>query len=253
MRQLTPKLLTFLQVKLLLLGGSHLRLECWYTIPASLQFSPTYLNVGLETDICHRYSRCRFTVGGISNTSFSNLVTTPLRNETLPYGYPGAGFEEPQWWFGLHDQQRPDRFLQGEIQFKLDDAVENQSASPEFLLTQFELVWTLRQLKHWSSCYFCYRIWWGQIRFLFSQSTEIYLREALRFYPPASATGGRAWPRLTLDLRTCCLSSDMGLLVEKRNQLVSLHETVVNTTDDGITRLRYWVEWARFLSWYTNF
>ncbi len=71
-----------LQVKPALKAGVTYALNVGYQSLPRCSFSPTYLNVRVwRRTLCLSFQVQRLPLSGISNTDFSNLVTTPTRQE----------------------------------------------------------------------------------------------------------------------------------------------------------------------------
>ncbi|EWC94235.1 pilin isopeptide linkage domain protein [Atopobium sp. BS2] len=227
-------------------AGVTYALNVDYTIPASLQFSPTYLNVRFGDGLyVTGLPGATFTVGAISNTSFSNLVTTPTGTGTLPYGYPGAGSEKNRSGDLVYmtNNGLTQVSSRSEIQFKLDDAVENQSASQVLanairvsLSTAATQNIDPRVISVTASDEMKYGFW-------SDQSTEVVSKGSTTSTLQVSATGGSALTEAnTKTTVQVVYPSDMELVGVEETSLYHSMGTVVNTTDDGTNKTAT-IEW----------
>ena len=227
-------------------AGVTYALNVGYTIPASLQFSPTYLNVRFGDGLYVTGTPgATFTVGGISNTSFSDLVTTPTGTGTLPYGYPGASSEKNR--SGDLVYMTKDGLTQvsstGEIQFKLDDAVENQSASQVIanaIRVSLSTAATQNIDPHTSSVTAADAMTYG---FWADQSTEVLSKGGTTSTLKVSTTGSKVLTEANSKTTVQVVyPSDMELVGVEETSLYHSMGTVVNTTDDGTNKTAT-VEW----------
>ena len=227
-------------------AGVTYALNVDYTIPASLQFSPTYLNVRFGDGLYVTGTPgATFTVGGISNTSFSNLVTTPTGTGTLPYGYPGASSEKNRSGDLVYmtNNGLTQVSSRGEIQFKLDDAVENQSAS-QVLANAIRVSLSTAATQNIDprviSVTASDEMKYG---FYSDQSTEVVSKGSTTSTLQVSATGGRALTEAnTKTTVQVVYPSDMELVGVEETSLYHSMGTVVNTTDDGTNKTAT-IEW----------
>ena len=227
-------------------AGVTYALNVGYTIPASLQFSPTYLNVRFGDGLyVTGLPGATFTVGGISNTSFSNLVTTPTGTGTLPYGYPGASSEKNR--SGDLVYMTKNGFTQvssrGEIQFKLDDAVENQSASQVIanaIRVSLSTAATQNIDPHTSSVTAADAMTYG---FWADQSTEVLSKGGTTSTLQVSTTGSKVLTEANSKTTVQVVyPSDMELVGVNETSLYNTAGTIVSTTDDGTNKTAT-VEW----------
>ena len=227
-------------------AGVTYALNVDYTIPASLQFSPTYLNVRFGDGLYVTGTPgATFTVGGISNTSFSNLVTTPTGTGTLPYGYPGASSEKNRSGDLVYmtNNGLTQVSSRGEIQFKLDDAVENQSAS-QVLANAIRVSLSTAATQNIDprviSVTASDEMKYG---FYSDQSTEVVSKGSTTSTLQVSATGGRALTEANTKTSVQVVyPSDMELVGVEETSLYHSMGTVVNTTDDGTNKTAT-IEW----------
>ena len=227
-------------------AGVTYALNVGYTIPASLQFSPTYLNVRFGDGLyVTGLPGATFTVGGISNTSFSNLVTTPTGTGTLPYGYPGASSEKNRSGDLVYMTNNGLTRVSstGEIQFKLDDAVENQSASQVIanaIRVSLSTAATQNVDPHTSSVTAADPMTYG---FWADQSTEVLSKGGTTSTLQVSATGSKvlteANSKTTVQI---VYPSDVELVGVNETSLYHTAGTIVSTTDDGTNKTAT-VEW----------
>lgn len=227
-------------------AGVTYALNVGYTIPASLQFSPTYLNVRFGDGLyVTGLPGATFTVGGISNTSFSNLVTTPTGTGTLPYGYPGASSEKNRSGDLVYMTKNglTQVSSRGEIQFKLDDAVENQSASQVIanaIRVSLSTAATQNVDPHTSSVTAADAMTYG---FWADQSTEVISKGGTTSTLQVSATGSKvlteANSKTTIQV---VYPSDTELVGVNETSLYNTTGTIVSTTDDGTNKTAT-VEW----------
>lgn len=227
-------------------AGVTYALNVGYTIPASLQFSPTYLNVRFGDGLyVTGLPGATFTVGGISNTSFSNLVTTPTGTGTLPYGYPGASSEKNRSGDLVYMTKNglTQVSSRGEIQFKLDDAVENQSASQVIanaIRVSLSTAATQNVDPHTSSVTAADPMTYG---FWADQSTEVLSKGGTTSTLQVSATGSKvlteANSKTTVQI---VYPSDVELVGVNETSLYNTAGTIVSTTDDGTNKTAT-VEW----------
>ena len=227
-------------------AGVTYALNVGYTIPASLQFSPTYLNVRFGDGLyVTGLPGATFTVGGISNTSFSNLVTTPTGTGTLPYGYPGASSEKNRSGDLVYMTKNglTQVSSRGEIQFKLDDAVENQSASQVIanaIRVSLSTAATQNVDPHTSSVTAADPMTYG---FWADQSTEVLSKGGTTSTLQVSATGSKvlteANSKTTIQI---VYPSDVELVGVNETSLYNTAGTIVSTTDDGTNKTAT-VEW----------
>lgn len=227
-------------------AGVTYALNVGYTIPASLQFSPTYLNVRFGDGLyVTGLPGATFTVGGISNTSFSNLVTTPTGTGTLPYGYPGASSEKNRSGDLVYMTKNglTQVSSRGEIQFKLDDAVENQSASQVIanaIRVSLSTAATQNVDPHTSSVTAADPMTYG---FWADQSTEVLSKGGTTSTLQVSATGSKvlteANSKTTVQI---VYPSDVELVGVNETSLYHTAGTIVSTTDDGTNKTAT-VEW----------
>lgn len=227
-------------------AGVTYALNVGYTIPASLQFSPTYLNVRFGDGLyVTGLPGATFTVGGISNTSFSNLVTTPTGTGTLPYGYPGASSEKNRSGDLVYMTNNGLTRVSstGEIQFKLDDAVENQSASQVIanaIRVSLSTAATQNVDPHTSSVTAADPMTYG---FWADQSTEVLSKGGTTSTLQVSATGSKvlteANSKTTVQI---VYPSDVELVGVNETSLYNTAGTIVSTTDDGTNKTAT-VEW----------
>lgn len=227
-------------------AGVTYALNVGYTIPASLQFSPTYLNVRFGDGLyVTGLPGATFTVGGISNTSFSNLVTTPTGTGTLPYGYPGASSEKNRSGDLVYMTKNGLTQVSStrEIQFKLDDAVENQSASQVIanaIRVSLSTAATQNVDPHTSSVTAADPMTYG---FWADQSTEVLSKGGTTSTLQVSATGSKvlteANSKTTVQI---VYPSDVELVGVNETSLYNTAGTIVSTTDDGTNKTAT-VEW----------
>lgn len=227
-------------------AGVTYALNVGYTIPTSLQFSPTYLNVRFGDGLyVTGLPGATFTVGGISNTSFSNLVTTPTGTGTLPYGYPGASSEKNRSGDLVYMTKNglTQVSSRGEIQFKLDDAVENQSASQVIanaIRVSLSTAATQNVDPHTSSVTAADPMTYG---FWADQSTEVLSKGGTTSTLQVSATGSKvlteANSKTTVQI---VYPSDVELVGVNETSLYHTAGTIVSTTDDGTNKTAT-VEW----------
>ena len=227
-------------------AGVTYALNVGYTIPAALQFSPTYLNVRFGDGLyVTGLPGATFTVGGISNTSFSNLVTTPTGTGTLPYGYPGASSEKNRSGDLVYMTKNglTQVSSRGEIQFKLDDAVENQSASQVIanaIRVSLSTAATQNVDPHTSPVTAADPMTYG---FWADQSTEVLSKGGTTSTLQVSATGSKvlteANSKTTVQI---VYPSDVELVGVNETSLYNTAGTIVSTTDDGTNKTAT-VEW----------
>lgn len=227
-------------------AGVTYALNVGYTIPASLQFSPTYLNVRFGDGLyVTGLPGATFTVGGISNTSFSNLVTTPTGTGTLPYGYPGASSEKNRSGDLVYmtNNGLTQVSSRGEIQFKLDDAVENQSASQVIanaIRVSLSTAATQNIDPHTSAVTAADPMTYG---FWADQSTEVLSKGGTTSTLQVSATGSKVLTEANSKTTVQVVyPSDMELVGVNETSLYNTAGTIVSTTDDGTNKTAT-VEW----------
>lgn len=227
-------------------AGVTYALNVGYTIPASLQFSPTYLNVRFGDGLyVTGLPGATFTVGGISNTSFSNLVTTPTGTGTLPYGYPGASSEKNRSGDLVYmtNNGLTQVSSRGEIQFKLDDAVENQSASQVIanaIRVSLSTAATQNIDPHTSSVTAADAMTYG---FWADQSTEVLSKGGTTSTLQVSTTGSKVLTEANSKTTVQVVyPSDMELVGVNETSLYNTPGTIVSTTDDGTNKTAT-VEW----------
>lgn len=227
-------------------AGVTYALNVGYTIPASLQFSPTYLNVRFGDGLyVTGLPGATFTVGGISNTSFSNLVTTPTGTGTLPYGYPGASSEKNRSGDLVYmtNNGLTQVSSRGEIQFKLDDAVENQSASQVIanaIRVSLSTAATQNVDPHTSSVTAADAMTYG---FWADQSTEVISKGGTTSTLQVSATGSKVLTEANSKTTVQVVyPSDTELVGVNETSLYNTAGTIVSTTDDGTNKTAT-VEW----------
>ena len=227
-------------------AGVTYALNVGYTIPASLQFSPTYLNVRFGDGLyVTGLPGATFTVGGISNTSFSNLVTTPTGTGTLPYGYPGASSEKNRSGDLVYmtNNGLTQVSSRGEIQFKLDDAVENQSASQVIanaIRVSLSTAATQNIDPHTSSVTAADAMTYG---FWADQSTEVLSKGGTTSTLQVSTTGSKVLTEANSKTTVHVVyPSDMELVGVNETSLYNTPGTIVSTTDDGTNKTAT-VEW----------
>ena len=227
-------------------AGVTYALNVGYTIPASLQFSPTYLNVRFGDGLyVTGLPGATFTVGGISNTSFSNLVTAPTGTGTLPYGYPGASSEKNRSGDLVYmtNNGLTQVSSRGEIQFKLDDAVENQSASQVIanaIRVSLSTAATQNIDPHTSSVTAADAMTYG---FWADQSTEVLSKGGTTSTLQVSTTGSKVLTEANSKTTVQVVyPSDMELVGVNETSLYNTAGTIVSTTDDGTNKTAT-VEW----------
>ena len=227
-------------------AGVTYALNVGYTIPASLQFSPTYLNVRFGDGLyVTGLPGATFTVGGISNTSFSNLVTAPTGTGTLPYGYPGASSEKNRSGDLVYmtNNGLTQVSSRGEIQFKLDDAVENQSASQVIanaIRVSLSTTATQNIDPHTSSVTAADAMTYG---FWADQSTEVLSKGGTTSTLQVSTTGSKVLTEANSKTTVQVVyPSDMELVGVNETSLYNTPGTIVSTTDDGTNKTAT-VEW----------
>ena len=227
-------------------AGVTYALNVDYTIPASLQFSPTYLNVRFGDGLYVTGTPgATFTVGGISNTSFSNLVTAPTGTGTLPYGYPGASSEKNRSGDLVYmtNNGLTQVSSRGEIQFKLDDAVENQSASQVIanaIRVSLSTAATQNIDPHTSAVTAADPMTYG---FWADQSTEVLSKGGTTSTLQVSATGSKVLTEANSKTTVQVVyPSDMELVGVNETSLYNTAGTIVSTTDDGTNKTAT-VEW----------
>ena len=227
-------------------AGVTYALNVGYTIPASLQFSPTYLNVRFGDGLyVTGLPGATFTVGGISNTSFSNLVTTPTGTGTLPYGYPGASSEKNRSGDLVYmtNNGLTQVSSRGEIQFKLDDAVENQSASQVIanaIRVSLSTAATQNIDPHTSAVTAADPMTYG---FWADQSTEVLSKGGTTSTLQVSTTGSKVLTEANSKTTVQVVyPSDMELVGVNETSLYNTAGTIVSTTDDGTNKTAT-VEW----------
>lgn len=227
-------------------AGVTYALNVGYTIPASLQFSPTYLNVRFGDGLyVTGLPGATFTVGGISNTSFSNLVTTPTGTGTLPYGYPGTSSEKNRSGDLVYmtNNGLTQVSSRGEIQFKLDDAVENQSASQVIanaIRVSLSTAATQNIDPHTSSVTAADAMTYG---FWADQSTEVLSKGGTTSTLQVSTTGSKVLTEANSKTTVQVVyPSDMELVGVNETSLYNTAGTIVSTTDDGTNKTAT-VEW----------
>ncbi|WP_313995884.1 Spy0128 family protein [Lancefieldella parvula] len=227
-------------------AGVTYALNVGYTVPASLQFSPTYLNVRFGDGLyVTGLPGATFTVGGISNTSFSNLVTTPTGTGTLPYGYPGASSEKNRSGDLVYmtNNGLTQVSSRGEIQFKLDDAVENQSASQVIanaIRVSLSTAATQNIDPHTSSVTAADAMTYG---FWADQSTEVLSKGGTTSTLQVSTTGSKVLTEANSKTTVQVVyPSDMELVGVNETSLYNTAGTIVSTTDDGTNKTAT-VEW----------
>lgn len=227
-------------------AGVTYALNVGYTIPASLQFSPTYLNVRFGDGLyVTGLPGATFTVGGISNTSFSDLVTTPTGTGTLPYGYPGASSEKNRSGDLVYmtNNGLTQVSSRGEIQFKLDDAVENQSASQVIanaIRVSLSTAATQNIDPHTSSVTAADAMTYG---FWANQSTEVLSKGGTTSTLQVSTTGSKVLTEANSKTTVQVVyPSDMELVGVNETSLYNTAGTIVSTTDDGTNKTAT-VEW----------
>ena len=228
-------------------AGVTYALNVGYTIPASLQFSPTYLNVRFGDGLyVTGLPGATFTVGGISNTSFSNLVTAPTGTGTLPYGYPGASSEKNRSGDLVYmtNNGLTQVSSRGEIQFKLDDAVENQSASQVIanaIRVSLSTAATQNIDPHTSSVTAADAMTYG---FWADQSTEVLSKGGTTSTLQVSTTGSKVLTEANSKTTVQVVyPSDMELVGVNETSLYNTAGTIVSTTDDGTNKTAT-VEWS---------
>ena len=227
-------------------AGVTYALNVGYTIPASLQFSPTYLNVRFGDGLyVTGLPGATFTVGGISNTSFSDLVTTPTGTGTLPYGYPGASSEKNRSGDLVYMTKNGLTQVSSvrEIQFKLDDAVENQSASQVIanaIRVSLSTAATQNIDPHTSSVTAADAMTYG---FWADQSTEVLSKGGTTSTLQVSTTGSKVLTEANSKTTVQVVyPSDMELVGVNETSLYNTAGTIVSTTDDGTNKTAT-VEW----------
>ena len=227
-------------------AGVTYALNVGYTIPASLQFSPTYLNVRFGDGLyVTGLPGATFTVGGISNTSFSDLVTTPTGTGTLPYGYPGASSEKNRSGDLVYMTKNGLTQVSSvrEIQFKLDDAVENQSASQVIanaIRVNLSTAATQNIDPHTSSVTAADAMTYG---FWADQSTEVLSKGGTTSTLQVSTTGSKVLTEANSKTTVQVVyPSDMELVGVNETSLYNTAGTIVSTTDDGTNKTAT-VEW----------
>lgn len=227
-------------------AGVTYALNVGYTIPASLQFSPTYLNVRFGDGLYVTGTPgATFTVGGISNTSFSDLVTAPTGTGTLPYGYPGASSEKNRSGDLVYMTKNGLTQVSSirEIQFKLDDAVENQSASQVIanaIRVSLSTAATQNIDPHTSSVTAADAMTYG---FWADQSTEVLSKGGTTSTLQVSATGSKVLTEANSKTTVQVVyPSDMELVGVNETSLYNTAGTIVSTTDDGTNKTAT-VEW----------
>lgn len=227
-------------------AGVTYALNVGYTIPASLQFSPTYLNVRFGDGLyVTGLPGATFTVGGINNTSFSDLVTTPTGTGTLPYGYPGASSEKNRSGDLVYMTKNglTQVSSRGEIQFKLDDAVENQSASQVIanaIRVSLSTAATQNVDPHTSSVTAADAMTYG---FWADQSTEVLSKGGTTSTLQVSTTGSKVLTEANSKTTVQVVyPSDMELVGVNETSLYNTAGTIVSTTDDGTNKTAT-VEW----------
>ena len=227
-------------------AGVTYALNVGYTVPASLQFSPTYLNVRFGDGLyVTGLPGATFTVGGISNTSFSNLVTAPTGTGTLPYGYPGASSEKNRSGDLVYmtNNGLTQVSSRGEIQFKLDDAVENQSASQVIanaIRVSLSTAATQNIDPHTSSVTAADAMTYG---FWADQSTEVLSKGGTTSTLQVSTTGSKVLTEANSKTTVQVVyPSDMELVGVNETSLYNTPGTIVSTTDDGTNKTAT-VEW----------
>ena len=227
-------------------AGVTYALNVGYTIPASLQFSPTYLNVRFGDGLyVTGLPGATFTVGGISNTSFSDLVTTPTGTGTLPYGYPGASSDKNRSGDLVYmtNNGLTQVSSRGEIQFKLDDAVENQSASQVIanaIRVSLSTAATQNIDPHTSSVTAADAMTYG---FWADQSTEVLSKGGTTSTLQVSTTGSKVLTEANSKTTVQVVyPSDMELVGVNETSLYNTPGTIVSTTDDGTNKTAT-VEW----------
>ena len=227
-------------------AGVTYALNVGYTIPASLQFSPTYLNVRFGDGLyVTGLPGATFTVGGISNTSFSDLVTTPTGTGTLPYGYPGASSEKNRSGDLVYMTKNGLTQVSSvrEIQFKLDDAVENQSASQVIanaIRVSLSTAATQNIDPHTSSVTAADAMTYG---FWADQSTEVLSKGGTTSTLQVSTTGSKVLTEANSKTTVQVVyPSDMELVGVNETSLYNTPGTIVSTTDDGTNKTAT-VEW----------
>ena len=227
-------------------AGVTYALNVGYTVPASLQFSPTYLNVRFGDGLyVTGLPGATFTVGSISNTSFSNLVTTPTGTGTLPYGYPGASSEKTRSGDLVYmtNNGLTQVSSRGEIQFKLDDAVENQSASQVIanaIRVSLSTAATQNIDPHTSAVTAADPMTYG---FWADQSTEVLSKGGTTSTLQVSATGSKVLTEANSKTTVQVVyPSDMELVGVNETSLYNTAGTIVSTTDDGTNKTAT-VEW----------
>ena len=227
-------------------AGVTYALNVGYTVPASLQFSPTYLNVRFGDGLyVTGLPGATFTVGGISNTSFSNLVTTPTGTGTLPYGYPGASSEKNRSGDLVYmtNNGLTQVSSRGEIQFKLDDAVENQSASQVIanaIRVSLSTAATQNVDPHTSAVTAADPMTYG---FWADQSTEVLSKGGTTSTLQVSTTGSKVLTEANSKTTVQVVyPSDMELVGVNETSLYNTAGTIVSTTDDGTNKTAT-VEW----------
>ena len=227
-------------------AGVTYALNVGYTVPASLQFSPTYLNVRFGDGLyVTGLPGATFTVGGISNTSFSDLVTTPTGTGTLPYGYPGASSEKNRSGDLVYMTKNGLTQVSSvrEIQFKLDDAVENQSASQVIanaIRVSLSTAATQNIDPHTSSVTAADAMTYG---FWADQSTEVLSKGGTTSTLQVSTTGSKVLTEANSKTTVQVVyPSDMELVGVNETSLYNTAGTIVSTTDDGTNKTAT-VEW----------
>lgn len=227
-------------------AGVTYALNVGYTVPASLQFSPTYLNVRFGDGLyVTGLPGATFTVGAISNTSFSNLVTTPTGTGTLPYGYPGASSEKNRSGDLVYmtNNGLTQVSSRGEIQFKLDDAVENQSASQVIanaIRVSLSTAATQNIDPHTSSVTAADAMTYG---FWADQSTEVLSKGGTTSTLQVSTTGSKVLTEANSKTTVQVVyPSDTELVGVNETSLYNTAGTIVSTTDDGTNKTAT-VEW----------
>lgn len=227
-------------------AGVTYALNVGYTIPASLQFSPTYLNVRFGDGLYVTGTPgATFTVGGINNTSFSDLVTAPTGTGTLPYGYPGASSEKNRNGDLVYMTKNglTQVSSRGEIQFKLDDAVENQSASQVIanaIRVSLSTAATQNVDPHTSSVTAADPMTYG---FYADQSTEVLSKGGTTSTLQVSTTGAKVLTEANSKTTVQVVyPSDMELVGVNETSLYNTPGTIVSTTDDGTNKTAT-IEW----------
>ncbi|TCD54486.1 Cna B-type domain-containing protein [Alloscardovia theropitheci] len=102
-------------------AGTTYALDVEYSVPASLQFSPTYFKAYFGNGLYVKtLPGATFTPGHIESTGFEELTVSPSGTGTSPYGYPQAGSEKSR---------------SGELEYKTKNSLTNVSSRNEICFT----------------------------------------------------------------------------------------------------------------------